>query len=83
MKMTKRVGMTDWYPPNIKPVRVGRYHSALSPCKPDAMQRRTWWDGTVWRWNNDSKPNWRLAYGSNPACMYQDRYWRGLTERAE
>jgi hypothetical protein len=36
--------MTEWYPPEIKPVRVGVYKTWYGLIKKDAF-----WDGRVWR----------------------------------
>jgi hypothetical protein len=44
--------MTEWYPPEIKPVRVGWYQDGyeLVPNCVHAFEMLSWWDGKVWRW---------------------------------
>jgi hypothetical protein len=54
--------MTEWYPPEIKPVRVGWYKTWYSTVKKNA-----WWDGNAWCQGDAAQPSWR-----------QDRCWRGL-----
>jgi hypothetical protein len=55
--------MTEWYPPETKPVRVGVYKTWYGLIKKDAF-----WDGAVWR----------LGHADGYELAYQDRCWRGL-----
>ena len=61
------MGTTEWYPPEIKPVRVGWYEAAAHDCG-WLYEWRVWWDGRVWR---DSPNGWELCN--------QRQSWRGLT----
>ena len=61
------VQLTDWYPPEIKPVRVGWFEA----CVFDAGWVYEWlvvWDGR----------HWRDKYGMT--LIDQNITWRGLTE---
>jgi hypothetical protein len=58
---------TDFFPPEIKPVHIGRYESQIF----DAgwiYDWFVWWDGARWR---DSENGWAL--------LDQNIEWRGLT----
>ena len=54
--------LTDWFDPDVKPVRVGDYerdeHFELVI---------RYWDGAQWRYQKDGS-----------ACQYQQRPWRGI-----
>jgi hypothetical protein len=54
--------MTEWYPPEIKPVRVGRYQT-------DMYVGAVWsyWDGYDWR-----------EHETGRVMLFQGRCWRGL-----
>jgi hypothetical protein len=57
--------MTEWYPPEIKPVRVGWYES--TPWLKYGDGDRNWWNGRQWIWFEKGYP-----------CSEQSRHWRGL-----
>lgn len=61
--------LTDWFPPEIKPVHVGEYLSQIfdGGWTYDWM---VWWDGRHWR---DAENGWALSD--------QNVTWRGLTEQ--
>lgn len=70
--------MTGWFPPHIKPVRVGEYIAITTKL---AYVRR-WWDGNRW-----SLPYWpadpesiKTIQRRDPASPGKQRciYWRGL-----
>ena len=69
----KQVELTDWFPPEVKPVRPGWYHTGLGctyPSKISQSSRKNWyWDGKSWR---NGKNDWH--------CELQNRWWRGLTK---
>jgi hypothetical protein len=63
--------VTELYPSDLKPVRIGWYEHLCF----DAgwvYDWRIWWDGEVWR---DQPDGWALSN--------QDISWRGLKEKAE
>lgn len=65
---------TPWFPPEVKPVRVGWYEAILFPGlhNDDTLpEPRFWWDGK----------EWRLARNGS-ALALQQRIWRGLTKPA-
>jgi hypothetical protein len=62
------VALTDWYPPETKPVRVGTYESQIF----DAGFIYDWmvhWDGQMWR---DK---------SGCSLLDQNITWRGILEQ--
>ena len=67
--------LTDWFPPHIKPVRVGRYHTGCGSCDPRYNEESEspynwWWDGEGWR-----------AFPNYPQQNeFQDRWWRGIAK---
>lgn len=68
----KKQELTDWYPPHIKPVRVGWYHTGFSFNNPTNNARNEsdgnwWWDGSIWLIDEDGE-----------ICYAQDRWWRGI-----
>lgn len=63
--------VTQWFPPDIKPVYFGCYESTVDEPYGSAEGASYnflayWWDG-IWRWSHTGNP-----------CMIQDRSWRGL-----
>lgn len=65
--------MTPWFPPEIRPVRVGEYQC-------DSSARR-WWDGESWScmYFPDEPRAIKLAERQQVSC-YQEIQWRGLAE---
>lgn len=61
--------LTDWYPPEIKPVRVGEYEISFFDCGWQ-YEYRAWWDGAIWRATN----------GGGWSFVNQELTWRGQTE---
>lgn len=64
------VALTDWYPPELKPVRVGMYESQIF----DAGFVYDWfvhWDGRHWR------------DGTGMTLIDQNLTWRGILEEME
>lgn len=67
--------MTDWFPPEIKPVYVGWYHTnnpTLTYFSIIESLFNWWWNGDEW-----------MDYPDGNICRQQIRYWRGLTEKPE
>lgn len=73
---------TDWYPPDVKPIRVGVYHVF-----PDnfAVPRTMFahWDGKNWRWFSRSFVR-AIRYGEPKISIYMHKgigfKWRGLAK---
>ena len=65
--------MTPWYPPAIRPVRVGEYQC-------DSSARR-WWDGESWScmYLPDEPKEIRIRERQYVSA-YQEITWRGLAE---
>jgi hypothetical protein len=63
--------MTEWYPLEIKPVRVGKYETVIDG---DNFQIPIYrfWDGK----------RWTHTY-SKYICVFQNRHWRGLASNPE
>lgn len=59
--------MTEWYPPEIKPVRVGIYQTDMY-----VGPVWTYWDGYDWR-----------KYETGKVMLFQGRHWRGLATDPE
>lgn len=68
----KQVELTDWFPPEVKPVRPGWYHTGFMNYKPTTrFFEAEWcffWDGGFWFNNRNRKLD------------IQNRWWRGLTK---
>lgn len=64
--------LTDWYPPEVKPVRVGWYHTGVCDMNPRNREEfesdyNWFWDGEFWK-----------PYENGINADYQNRYWRGI-----
>lgn len=75
----KKPKMTDWFPPEVKPVHVGEYNA--SRCRaPNAL---LWWNGHFWSrvyWPNES----RETQERRKFARSEDGHiieWRGLVEK--
>lgn len=62
---------TPWYPGDVKPVRRGWYERFYSQ-SPELIQR-WFWNGRLWMYTTFN--------GQFVTAVYQDRPWRGLTEK--
>lgn len=60
--------LTDWFPPEVKPVHVGFYESIAFRHYDELFI--LYWDGTEW-----------LLKDLTESCLVQDREWRGLAEK--
>ena len=68
----KKVELTDWFPPDVKPVRPGWYQSVYCDFLPNKKLRSDWnmyWDGEKWFLKKNSL-----------LLRNQNRWWRGLTK---
>ena len=66
--------LTPWFPPTIKPVRVGVYLTGLEPYKRSELNYaiKSYWCGAHWIFLTHIKTG--LPH------RIQDRFWRGLTK---
>ena len=61
--------LTPWYPPHIKPVRVGVYETLRKGCF-------QYWNGEWWGYWSSTKKD---AFGLNGGkSVFQHPRWRGL-----
>jgi hypothetical protein len=78
----KKSKFTNWYPPHIKPVRVGVYQ-VEHPLSIDAVY--CYWDGKHWGYfkadvNAAAKDRWKGKYVPTHYAPAQNKVWRGLAE---
>ena len=64
--------LTDWYPPDIKPVRRGVYITR----KNETIYFQ-YWTGTFW---NVRMSNVQLAEKVKQRSQHQDVYWKGISK---
>lgn len=71
----KKTELTGWYPPHIKPVRIGFYNASRANFN-DAMR---YWDGKKWSlaWFGMTSIKRRIASDQDGIS------WRGLTRNPE
>lgn len=71
--------LTNWFPPDVKPVHEGEY-STDDDLPNDHLRR--WWDGRLWSKayrDDDPEPVKRAPRRSPAAFLWQDTIrWRGL-----
>jgi hypothetical protein len=72
--------LTDWYPADVKPVRVGVYETK-SPVLAGDPGWYAYWNGDAWSWGFLSKYSAYLK--RKERGKFQNRQWRGLTEQAK
>jgi len=77
MKLKENLMLTDWFPPHVKPVRVGVYEIRLGICK---YEWYSYWDGSRWCY---TCINVNDAFNSREAktTLPQKQHWRGLAEK--
>jgi hypothetical protein len=63
--------VTDWFPPDVKPVLVGLYEVAY--VVPESRPRMARWDGNQWLFAASR------VHGAGRPRLVQDLYWRGQT----
>lgn len=73
--------LTPWFPPEVKPVRVGLYRVKIGAY--DNIIEWCWWAGDGWCWAYPCKRDalakeWKTTEGAS-----QCKAWRGLAERPE
>jgi hypothetical protein len=61
----KKLKLTPWYPPHIKPVRIGWYEAAPSPRSNSFLW---YWNGRYW------------GHSDGYRCSFQERAWRGVAK---
>ena len=72
--------MTPWFPPRIKPVRVGVYQIKFSYSRPGDMEMYATWSGR--KWSNMSYSTTGLWHGIFKGAE-QKKHWRGFTEEQD
>lgn len=65
--------LTPWYPPEVKPVRVGVYQRNLGEGSPTYSR----WNGREWKF---SRPTADEADEQTFRSLWQYMDWRGLAE---
>ena len=77
MKSKQNHTMTDWFPPDVKPVHVGVYEIKLSEYN---FEVYSYWDGSRWCFaciNVDDA----FSLKHRETKLFQKRYWRGLAKK--
>ena len=69
------MNLTPWYPPHLKPVRVGVYQ-AIPKHVPDCRVY-SYWNGFKWFWDSWTVDGARL---NRNVSMHQDKRWRGMVK---
>jgi len=65
--------MTPWYPPEIRPMRVGEYECHSN--------ERRWFDGNLWSCAYlPHEPSFIKQAERQQVSSYQEITWRGLAE---
>jgi hypothetical protein len=75
MQMSKK--MTPWFPPQIKPMRVGVYQIKFNYPLPRTESMYATWNGR--RWSNMSYQTFGYWHGIFSGAE-QEKHWRGFTE---
>lgn len=81
-------GVTDWFPAQIKPTRVGWYEVGHNkPVHWNSRGRLTgrpfrYWNGREWRVAAPSE-KWARGLGPSVFGSHPSHQWRGLTERSK
>lgn len=72
--------LTEWYPPEIKPARIGWYES-LPPTLVESYDYypRRFWDSQSWCYQ-PARPVGSTLPPTLVPCTNQKRAWRGLTQ---
>ena len=68
---------TDWFPGNVKPVRVGVYQRQY-----DWLLAFSYWDGKHWGWTEPGTAKQAAEY-RYPQSREQELPWRGLPRAAQ
>jgi len=66
--------ITEYFPPDCKPVHAGTYESYACDWNTNAdnAHKNAIWDGKQWVWSYNGE-----------ACFMQRRYWRGLAAKPQ
>ena len=69
----QKIKLTDWFPPSVKPIHKGWYHTGSTNCFPESKEEESfynwWWDGSQWCYFNE-----RDIFVAGE----QRRWWRGI-----
>lgn len=77
MKLEQNLMLTDWFPPDVKPVRVGLYEVKPWPNKIEKVY--SYWNGRQWGFRCEQKFDANL-YAQNKALGPIGK-WRGLAKK--
>jgi hypothetical protein len=69
--------LTDWFPPEVKPVRVGVYERKFGSSENCGLCK---WNGKAWFWRCKTPFD---ASTESVKSGFQELPWRGLTENPE
>lgn len=64
--------VTEWFPPNVKPARIGVYERSPHPGSGGWFSK---WNGGYW---SHSYANAEAASKCTRQGMFQNWYWRGI-----
>ncbi len=69
--------LTDWYPPHIKPVRVGVYIASKNGSNSRVLR---YWNGRIWSWSWDASTSQESVKTlKNLRALDQNMiHWKGL-----
>jgi putative component of toxin-antitoxin plasmid stabilization module len=81
MKLEKNLMLTDWFPPDVKPVRSGVYEVKLDK-RYNKGKGFAYWCNELKKWTNMVQLADRAAQRSDWfEGADQDKYWRGLAKK--
>ena len=68
--------MTDWFPPDVKPVHKGWYHTSRGGKSPENESDESMFN---WYWDGEK---WGAVYDNHEAFIseVQNRWWRGIAK---
>jgi len=73
----KKQKLTDWFPPNVKPVHKGMYEVHVSHCYPFPR----YFDGKKWHIMTRAEASGTKPF--TPCSVDYGYHWRGLAEKPE
>lgn len=79
MKLEQNLMLTDWFPPDVKPVRSGVYQ-----IRDGIMDEDTWysfWDGRSWGYATCKGANTAFDERFSVTDLPQNQHWRGLSKK--
>lgn len=73
--------LTDWFPPEVKPVHVGVYETQSARFMDDTWY--AYFDGKRWGYCTCTNPEDAFEYRNRQHFRDSDSPWRGLAEKPE